>query len=454
MFTLGRVLAKKLNKFNFKILARGVKRWYPDPEFALEHDKLVMYPEGIFKRFPRPAFNASVTPKETEVQNMVINFGPAHPAAHGVLRMVTHLQGEIVVRLIPHVGFLHRGTEKLMEYKTYLQGLPFFDRLDYVSAMCNEHPYCLAVEKLLNIQVPRRGKYIRTLMAEVTRLLNHMLALACHILDVGAISPFFWLFEERDKLMEVYEKVCGARMHAAYFRPGGVASDIPIGTLADIYDSIRKLGERMDELEDVLTNNRLWVMRTKDIGVVKAEDALNLSFSGVMLRGSGIKWDLRKTQPYEVYDELDFDVPIGVNGDCYDRFLVRLAEIRQSIRLVLQLINNMPEGDVKTDDHKVCPPRRHEMKSSMEALIHHFKYFSSGFEVPPGATYAATEHPKGEMAVYLVSDGSSVPYRCKIRTPSYIHLAAMNYLIGKGNYLADAVAILGTIDVVFGDVDR
>ncbi|KAI4457930.1 nadh-ubiquinone oxidoreductase 49 kda subunit [Holotrichia oblita] len=426
MFANTRILIGKCNRFTSNILVRGVKRWGCDADFAMEFDKQVMWPVGDFERYPRPIWNAKIEPKETQVYNMVVNFGPAHPAAHGVLRLVTHLKGEVVQRLIPHIGFLHRGTEKLMEYKTYLQNVPFFDRLDYVSAMCNEHPYCLAIERLLNIEVPRRGKYIRTLMSEVTRLLNHMLALACHILDVGAISPFFWLFEERDKLMEIYERVCGARMHAAYFRPGGVSQLIAL---------------RRNAIGKEITRSR-----------------------GVMLRGSGIKWDLRKTQPYEVYDELEFDVPIGVNGDCYDRYLVRLEEIRQSIRMIIQLINQMPEGDVKTDDHKVCPPKRQEMKTSMEALIHHFKYYSSGFEVPPGAVYCAIEHPKGrinfpfnsrlmnlfapckgEMAVYLVSDGSSVPYRCKIRTPSYIHLSAMDYLIGKGNYLADAVAIIGEL---------
>nr|XP_022910241.1 NADH-ubiquinone oxidoreductase 49 kDa subunit-like [Onthophagus taurus] len=428
-------------------------RWCPDAEFFQQFNGAVINePPGL--KIPPPRWNDKVEPANVTIQNLAINFGPQHPAAHGVLRLVTHLDGEIVTRVVPHIGFLHRGTEKLMEYKTYVQALPYMDRLDYVSVMCNELTYCLAVERLLNIQVPRRGMYIRTLMCELNRILNHLLALACTILDVGAITPLFWMFDERDKIMEIFERVCGARMHVAYFRPGGVTLDIPIGLLDDIHDLIRKLGERMDEVEDLVTDNRIWIMRTKDIGVISAEEAINWGFSGVMLRGSGIKWDLRKTQPYEVYDELEFDVPTTVNGDCYDRYLCRFYEIRQSIRLIDQIINRMPEGEIKTDDHKVCPPKRHEMKSSMEALIHHFKYFSRGFEVPPGTTYVATEHPKGEFGIFIVSDGTSKPYRCHIRAPGFVHLAGMNKLMGTGAYLADIVAVIGTIDVVFGDVDR
>ncbi|KAK9887602.1 hypothetical protein WA026_023485 [Henosepilachna vigintioctopunctata] len=428
-------------------------KWYPDAEWAQQFKGAVLYPDEVTKHWVLPHWNASMTPTEKEVKNVVINFGPQHPAAHGVLRLVLELDGEVVKRADPHIGLLHRGTEKLIEYKTYTQALPYFDRLDYVSMMCNEQCYSLAVEKLLNIDVPIRAKYIRVLFAEITRILNHLMAVATHILDVGAITPLFWLFEEREKLMEFYERVSGARMHAAYIRPGGVSLDLPIGIMDDIHDWAIRFGERLDEVEDVVTNNRIWVQRTVDIGVVTAEEALNFGFSGVMLRGSGIKWDLRKTQPYDVYDQMDFDVPIGSKGDCYDRYLCRMAEMRQSLRIIEQCLNKMPPGEIKTDDAKLTPPSRAEMKTSMEALIHHFKLFTQGYQVPPGSTYTAIEAPKGEFAVYLVSDGSSKPYRCKIKAPGFAHLAALQK-IGKNHMLADIVAIIGTLDVVFGEIDR
>lgn len=363
------------------------------------------------------------------------------------------IEGETVRKCDPHIGLLHRGTEKLIEYKTYTQALPYFDRLDYVSMMCNEQCYSLAVEKLLGIDIPIRAKYIRTMFAEITRILNHLMALGSHILDVGAITPFLWLFEEREKLMEFYERVSGARLHAAYIRPGGVAQDMPIGLMDDIYDFIRHFSERIDEVEVLVTNNRIWKQRVVDIGVVTAEQALDYGFTGVMLRASGIKWDLRKVQPYDAYHLMDFDVPIGQNGDCYDRYLCRVEEMRQSLRIIHQCLNQMPDGDVKVDDAKITPPKRSEMKSSMEALIHHFKLFTQGYQVPPGHTYTAIEAPKGEFGVYLVSDGSSRPYRCKIRAPGFYHLAGLD-MMSKGHMLADVVAIIGTQDIVFGEIDR
>uniref|UniRef100_A0A1B0CDK6 Complex I-49kD n=1 Tax=Lutzomyia longipalpis TaxID=7200 RepID=A0A1B0CDK6_LUTLO len=432
---------------------RGAGKWAPDPEFMKKFDGPIMYPETIYKTWKPVQWNAKLPPVEKKVKNTTINFGPQHPAAHGVLRLVLELEGETVVRADPHIGLLHRGTEKLIEYKTYTQALPYFDRLDYVSMMCNEQCYSMAIEKLLNIEVPLRAKYIRTLFAEITRLLNHIMAIGCHALDVGALTPFFWLFEEREKMMEFYERVSGARMHAAYIRPGGVSLDMPLGLMDDIYEFAAKFGERLDEVEDVLTTNRIWVQRTVDIGIVSAEDALNWGFSGVMLRGSGIKWDLRKAQPYDAYDLVDFDVPIGTKGDCYDRYLCRIEEMRQSLRIIEQCLNQMPPGEVRTDDAKIVPPSRAEMKTSMEALIHHFKLFTQGYQVPPGATYTAIEAPKGEFGVYLVSDGSSKPYRCKIKAPGFAHLAALDY-IGRKHLLADIVAIIGTLDVVFGEIDR
>nr|XP_022901631.1 NADH-ubiquinone oxidoreductase 49 kDa subunit [Onthophagus taurus] len=432
---------------------RKAARWAPDSEWFQQFEGPVIFHNEVTQTWALPPWNAQLAPIEKAVKNLTINFGPQHPAAHGVLRLVLELDGEVVKRADPHIGLLHRGTEKLIEYKTYTQALPYFDRLDYVSMMCNEQCYSLAIEKLLNIDVPLRAKYIRVLFAEITRILNHIMAIGTHALDVGALTPFFWLFEEREKLMEFYERVSGARMHAAYIRPGGVSLDLPLGLLDDIYEFSQQFNERIDEVEDVLTANRIWVQRTKDVGIVTAEEALNLGFSGVMLRGSGIKWDLRKTQPYDAYDLIDFDVPIGVNGDCYDRYLCRVEEMRQSLNIIEQCLNKMPTGEIKTDDAKITPPSREEMKTSMEALIHHFKLFSQGYQVPPGATYTAIEAPKGEFGVYLVSDGSSKPYRCKIKAPGFAHLAALEK-VGKNHMLADIVAIIGTLDVVFGEIDR
>ena len=388
-----------------------------------------------------------------KVKNFTINFGPQHPAAHGVLRLVLELNGEVVERGDPHVGLLHRGTEKLIEYKTYTQALPYFDRLDYVSMMAQEHTYSLAVEKLLNCDVPIRAQYIRVLFCEITRILNHLLAVGCHSLDVGAMTPFFWTFEEREKLMEFYERVSGARLHSAYIRPGGVAQDIPNGLLNDIYLFANQFATRVDEIEEMLSNNRIWKQRLVDIGVVSAEDAMNFGFSGVMLRGSGIPWDLRKTQPYEIYDQLDFDIPVGTNGDCYDRYLIRIEEMRQSLRIINQVINTIPEGPIKTDDKKITVPSRVNMKQSMESLIHHFKLYTEGYSVPAGETYTGTEAPKGEFGVYLVSNGTSRPYRCKLRAPGFSHLSALDYM-ARGHMVADVVTIIGTQDIVFGEVDR
>jgi len=388
-----------------------------------------------------------------KIKNFTINFGPQHPAAHGVLRLVLELNGEVVERGDPHIGLLHRGTEKLIEYKTYTQALPYFDRLDYVSMMAQEHTYSLAVEKLLNCDVPIRAQYIRVLFCEITRILNHLLAVGCHSLDVGAMTPFFWAFEEREKLMEFYERVSGARLHSAYVRPGGVAQDLPNGLLNDIYLFAQQFSTRVDEIEEMLSNNRIWKQRLVDIGVVSAEDAMNFGFSGVMLRGSGIPWDLRKTQPYEIYDQLDFDIPVGTNGDCYDRYLIRIEEMRQSLRIINQVINTIPEGPIKTDDKKITVPSRVNMKQSMESLIHHFKLYTEGYAVPAGETYTGTEAPKGEFGVYLVSNGTSKPYRCKLRAPGFSHLSALDFM-SKGHMVADVVTIIGTQDIVFGEVDR
>jgi NADH dehydrogenase (ubiquinone) Fe-S protein 2 len=388
-----------------------------------------------------------------KLKNFNLNFGPQHPAAHGVLRLILELEGEVVERADPHIGLLHRGTEKLIEYKNYLQALPYFDRLDYVSMMSQEHAYCLAVEKLLKLNVPLRAQYIRVLFSEITRLLNHLLAVTCHALDVGAMTPLFWGFEEREKLMEFYERVSGARMHASYFRPGGVNQELPMGLLNDIYTFLVQFNARIDELEELLTQNRIWKIRLVDIGQVTAKDALNLGFSGVMLRGSGIPWDLRKTQPYEVYDLLNFNIPVGTNGDCYDRYLIRIQEMRESISIIHQCLNNMPEGTIKVNDFKVTPPSRLQLKNSMESLIHHFKYYSQGFNVPQGETYLTIEAPKGEFGVYLVSNGSNRPYRCKIKAPGFVHLQALEFM-SKKHMIADVVTIIGTQDIVFGEVDR
>ncbi|GJJ13128.1 NADH:ubiquinone oxidoreductase 49kD subunit [Clathrus columnatus] len=406
--------------------------------------------------------------KDAEVRHFTVNFGPQHPAAHGVLRLILEMNGEEILRADPHIGLLHRGTEKLIEYKTYLQALPYFDRLDYVSMMTNELCYSLAVEKLLNIEVPERAKWIRTMFSEITRILNHLMAVLTHVMDVGGLTPFLWGFEEREKLMEFYERVSGARLHAAYVRPGGVAFDLPHGLLDDIFKWATQFSSRIDEIEEVVTGNRIWKSRTIGIAPVTAEQALAYGFSGVMLRGSGVKWDLRKVAPYDKYDEVEFDVPIGTNGDCYDRYLCRVQEFRESLRIIDQCLNKMPTGVIKVDDHKLVPPPRAMMKESMESLIHHFKLFSEGYAVPPGETYAAIEAPKGEMAVYLISDGSNRPYRCKIRAPGFAHLAGADFMMRTPfllpfrltddvflkHMMADAVAIIGTMDLVFGEVDR
>ena len=388
-----------------------------------------------------------------KAKNFTINFGPQHPAAHGVLRLVLDLDGEVVERADPHIGLLHRGTEKLIEYKTYMQALPYFDRLDYVSMMAQEQTYSLAVEKLLSCRVPLRGQYIRVLFAEITRILNHLLAVGCHAMDVGATTPMLWAFEEREKLMEFYERVSGARLHAAYIRPGGVSQDLPLGLLDDIYMFSEQFSTRVDEMEELLTGNRIWKQRLVDIGVVSAKDAKDWGFSGVMLRGSGVSWDLRKTQPYGVYSSIDFDVPVGTNGDCFDRYLIRIEEMRQSLRIISQCINTIPEGPVKSSDAKIVTPSRSQVKNSMESLIHHFKLHTEGFSVPSGETYSATEAPKGEFGVFLISNGSNKPYRCKIKAPGFNHLQALDFM-SKGHLVADVVTIIGTQDIVFGEVDR
>ncbi|MBC8451679.1 MAG: NADH-quinone oxidoreductase subunit D [Rhodospirillaceae bacterium] len=389
----------------------------------------------------------------SEIKTMTINFGPQHPAAHGVLRMVMEMDGEVVERIDPHIGLLHRGTEKLIEHKTYLQAIPYFDRLDYVSPMCQEHAFVMAAEKLLGIEAPRRGQFIRVMFDEITRLLNHLLNVPAYALDVGAMTPMLWAFEQRELLMEFYERVCGARLHAAYYRVGGVHQDLPAGLCDDILAWTEQFPSFIDDMETLLTENRIFKQRSVDIGVVSGEDAIAWGFTGPMLRGSGIAWDLRKAQPYDVYDEMDFDIPIGKNGDCYDRYLVRVEEMRQSLRIIRQCIEKMPDGPVLSEDGKVAPPRRGEMKQSMEALIHHFKLYTEGVHVPSGETYTAVEAPKGEFGVYLVADGTNKPYRCKIRAPGFAHLAAMDFLC-KGHMLADSVAVLGSMDIVFGEIDR
>ncbi|KAI3650587.1 hypothetical protein MP228_004068 [Amoeboaphelidium protococcarum] len=399
---------------------------------------------------------AEVADKAEEASNLkhyILNFGPQHPAAHGVLRLILELSGEIVIRADPHVGLLHRGTEKLIEYKTYLQALPYFDRLDYVSMMVNEQCFSLAVEKLLNIDVPDRAKYIRTLFAEITRVGNHIMAVTTHALDIGAFTPFLWMFEEREKLMEFYERVSGARMHAAYVRPGGVAQDLPLGLLDDIYTWCTQFSSRVDEVEELLTANPIWRSRLIGIAPFNTEMALDWGFSGPMLRSTGLAWDLRKVQPYDAYGDMEFDVPVGKNGDSYDRYLIRVEEMRQSLRIIKQCLDKMPSGPVKVEDMKISPPPRSYMKESMEGLIHHFKLYSEGFSVPAGETYTAVEAPKGEFGVYLISDGSSKPYRCKIRAPGFAHLSAADWMC-RYHQIADVVAIIGTMDVVFGEIDR
>ena len=390
---------------------------------------------------------------ESEIKNLTMNFGPQHPAAHGVLRLVVEMDGEVIERADPHIGLLHRGTEKLIEHKTYTQAVPYFDRLDYVAPMCQEHAFALATEKLLGIEVPERGQYVRVLFGEITRLLNHIMNVCAFALDVGAMTPFLWGFEEREKMMEFYDRVSGARLHAAYFRPGGVHRDLPAGLADEIAEFCETFPRFIDDTESLLTENRIFKQRTVDIGVISQEDALDWGLSGPMLRGSGLPWDLRKSQPYDVYDRMDFDIPVGKNGDCYDRYLVRIEEMRQSLRIVRQCLDELPDGPVKSDDHKITPPSRAEMKGSMEALIHHFKLYTEGYKVPAGETYTAVEAPKGEFGVYLVSDGSNKPYRCKIRAPGFAFLQATEFM-SKGHMLADLVAIVGSMDIVFGEIDR
>ena len=389
----------------------------------------------------------------TEIKNLTMNFGPQHPAAHGVLRLVLEMDGEIVERADPHIGLLHRGTEKLIENKTYLQAVPYFDRLDYVSPMCQEHAFALAIENLLGITPPLRGQYIRVLYSEITRILNHLLNISAFALDVGAMTPLLWWFEEREVLMEIYERVSGARLHSAYFRPGGVHRDMPEGLADDIMAFVDRFPKMIDDVEHLLTENRIFKQRTVDIGIATAEEAMDWGFSGPMLRGSGVAWDLRKSEPYDVYGKMDFDIPVGKNGDCYDRYLLRLEEMRQSLRIMRQCLEEMPGGAVRSNDPKISPPRRADMKTSMEALIHHFKLYTEGYHVEPGETYTAVEAPKGEFGVYVVSDGSNKPYRCKIRAPGFAFLQATDFL-GRGSMLADIVAIVGSMDIVFGEIDR
>jgi len=391
--------------------------------------------------------------KEVKIKPLTINFGPQHPAAHGVLRMVLEMDGEVIERVDPHIGLLHRGTEKLIEDKTYLQAVPYFDRLDYVSPMCQEHAFALAVEKLLKIEPPLRASYIRVLFSEITRILNHLLALPAMAMDVGAMTPFLWSFEQRELLMEFYEKVSGARLHANYFRPGGVYRDMPNGLLNDIKEWAIKFPKFIEDLENLVSDNRIFKQRTVDIGIVSAEDAVDFGFTGPMLRASGVKWDLRKEETYEIYDKLDFEIPVGKNGDCYDRYFVRVEEMKESLKIIHQCIDNIPKGHVMIQNNKITPPKRMLMKTSMESLIHHFKLYTEGYKVPKGETYTSVEAPKGEFGVYLISDGSNKPYKCKIRAPGFAHLQAMDFC-SKGHMLADVVAILGSMDIVFGEIDR
>ncbi|WFR96486.1 NADH-quinone oxidoreductase subunit D [Rhizobium tumorigenes] len=394
---------------------------------------------------------------EHNVRNFTINFGPEHPSAHGVLRLVLELDGEIVERVDPHIGLLHRGTEKLIETKTYLQAVPYFDRLDYVAPMNQEHAFALGVEKLLGLEIPIRGQLIRVLYSEIGRILSHIMNVTTQAMDVGAMTPPVWGFEEREKLMIFYERACGARLHAAYFRPGGVHQDIPPDLVEDIGKWCDPFLKILDDIEGLLTGNRIFKQRNVDIGVVKLEDAWNMGFSGVMIRGSGAKWDLRRSQPYECYSDLEFDIAIGKNGDCFDRYLIRMEEMRQSVRIMKQCVDRLlgvaKTGPVSSLDGKVVPPKRGDMKRSMEGLIHHFKLYTEGYHVPAGEVYAAVEAPKGEFGVYLVADGSNKPYRCKIRAPGFVHLQAMDFLC-RGHQLADVTAVLGSLDIVFGEVDR
>ena len=397
--------------------------------------------------------DAAPATKQIQIDSHSINFGPQHPAAHGVLRLILEMDGEVVERADPHIGLLHRGTEKLIEYKSYIQAVPYFDRLDYVSPMSQEHAFALATEKLLGIEVPERAKWIRTLFSEITRVLNHLLNVTTYGLDVGAITPALWGFEEREKLMEFHEAASGARLHANYFRPGGVAKDLPAGLEDQIGAWAHGFGKFIDDLETLLTGNRIWKQRTVDIGIFSAEQALAWGFSGPCLRASGVAWDLRRSQPYEMYDQLDFKIPVGRNGDCYDRYLMRIAEMRESVSMIQQCLAKMKPGPVKVQDNKISPPSRANMKRSMEALIHHFKLYTEGYHVPAGATYTVVEAPKGEFGVYLVADGTNRPYRCKIRATGFAHLQAIEAM-AKRHMLADAVAIIGSLDIVFGEIDR
>jgi len=390
---------------------------------------------------------------EREIKNYNLNFGPQHPAAHGVLRMVLEMDGEVIDRADPHIGLLHRGTEKLIEHKTYVQAVPYFDRLDYVSPQNQEHAFVLATEKLLGVEVPRRAQYLRVLFAEIGRILNHNFNICAFAMDVGAMTPMLWGFEERERLMEFCERVCGARLHMNYFRPGGVSYDMPDGLAEDIADWAVGYTQVIDDLETLLTENRIFKQRTVDIGIITADQCFDWGFTGPNLRASGVPWDLRKSQPYDAHAEMDFDIPVGKHGDCYDRYLVRIVEMRESLKIINQCLENMPDGPCKVDDRKVTPPSRGHMKGSMEALIHHFKLFTEGFHVPAGETYSAVEAPKGEFAVFLMSDGTNKPYRCKIRSPGFAHLQGME-LLSKGHMLADAVANLGSLDIVFGEIDR
>ena len=390
---------------------------------------------------------------EHRIRNYSMNFGPQHPAAHGVLRLVLDLDGEIVDRADPHIGLLHRGTEKLIEHKTYLQAVPYFDRLDYVAPMNQEYAFALAVEKLLGIEPPPRAQYIRVLYSEIGRILNHLLNISTYALDVGAMTPFLWLFEEREVLMEFYERVSGARMHAAYFRPGGVHQDMPAGLAEDILAFVERFPKAIDDTETLLTENRIFRQRTVGIAAITGEQALDWGFSGSCLRASGLPWDLRRSQPYDAYGEMNFDVPVGKNGDCFDRYLVRIEEMRQSLSIIRQALEGMPEGPVMVQNHKISPPTRGEMKNSMESLIHHFKLFTEGYHVPEGETYTAVEAPKGEFGVYLVADGTNKPYRCKIRAPGFAFLQALDFMV-RGHMLADVPALIGSLDIVFGEIDR
>jgi len=389
--------------------------------------------------------------KKIKVFNL--NFGPQHPAAHGVLRLILEITGEKIIYCDPHIGLLHRGTEKLIESKNYIQSLGYFDRLDYVSTMAQEHAYSLCIEKLLDLNIPNRSQYIRVLYSEITRILNHLMSLTTHALDVGALTPFLFGFEEREKLMEFYERVSGARLHAAYIRPGGVSKDLPKGLLNDIYYFVKQFGSRIDEIEELLTKNRIWKQRLLNVGIVSKNSALNYGFTGVILRSTGVSWDLRKNTSYEIYNDTFFNVPIGTSGDCYDRYLMRIEEMRQSLIIMNQCIEQMPEGSVKVENYKISPPSRNNLKNSMEGLIHHFKLYSEGFTVSSGESYVGIEAPKGEFGIYLISDGSNQPYRCKIRSPGFIHLQGIDYL-AKNLLIADIVTIIGTIDVVFGEIDR